>query len=169
MQNFHPVFIHFPIALLASSLLFNLFGQIFKNETILTVAKWNLWLGTLCAYAAAGSGWWAGESVSHSGPSHEIMELHKKLGWTIVSVSTVLSLWKWKAIPEWQEKVRPFELLWHIMLISVLVYSSHLYGRLVYEFGLGTNILSTEEKTNPGKEDSAHSRHQRSHEHKHDH
>lgn len=143
MQNIHPWFVHFPIALLVSSFIFELLGQILKNTAIQTAAKWNLWLAALFASITVGTGWHASETVSHTDASHQIMELHKQMGWIIFIAASVLSLWKLKAKPEWQEKVGPVYLLFLTVLISITLYSAHLGGRLVYEHGAGTNWMQT--------------------------
>ena len=55
LVNLHPLFTHFPVALLLSSLGFYLLGLVFKKEHFLKTGQWTLYFGTLGAAAAVGT------------------------------------------------------------------------------------------------------------------
>jgi uncharacterized membrane protein len=87
MLNYHPLFVHFPIAFWVGAVLFEAFGVIRGREESRKIAAVLLYLGTICALAAVGSGWLAEESVPETGPAHDVKELHE----TFMLISTSLA------------------------------------------------------------------------------
>src|SRR3989338_590852 len=91
--NVHPLFVHFPIALLMICVFFFIVGIIFKKENLLIAGKWTLYLGTLSTALAVWTGLRAAETVEHGGETHQIMMAHQYLGISILVFSVVLSIW----------------------------------------------------------------------------
>ena len=91
--NIHPLFIHFPIALLLSSLAFYFFGNILKKEEFLVAGKWTLYFGTLAATVAVWTGLEAAKTVFHDAGIHEMMMAHQYIGFAVVRLSLILSVW----------------------------------------------------------------------------
>lgn len=178
MQNIHPIFVHFPIALIVVSFLLETAGLYLKKEELRSAAKWNLWIGVFFATFTVGTGLWAEETVKHPEEAHEIMELHETFGWLILVSASLLSLWKLKAKPEWEEKYKFFVLSYYTVMISILIFGAHLGGRLVYEFGTGVNVIQeqsassekaeiSEEKKIEKSEEPQKTSHRHLHQHKH--
>jgi len=76
MLNYHPVFVHFPIAFWLGALLFELLAMARAREEFHSTAVWLLYLGTLAAVPAAGTGLLAEEAAAE-GAAHEIADAHK--------------------------------------------------------------------------------------------
>jgi len=93
VTNIHPLFVHFPIALLLSSLAFYFLGFLLKQDQFLTTGKWMLYLGTIAAGVTVWTGLEAAKTVSHGAGTHGIMEVHENLGFVVLGLSTFLSLW----------------------------------------------------------------------------
>lgn len=88
MQNYHPLFVHFPIAFWLGALLFELLASRRGKEEFHRAAAWLLYLGTLGALAAVGTGLFAEEAVPETGPARDVMELHE----TFMLISTSLAV-----------------------------------------------------------------------------
>jgi len=64
MLNYHPLFVHFPIALWFAALLYEALAIWRSNDEWHRTAVRLLYLGTLAAFVAAFTGWLAESSVS---------------------------------------------------------------------------------------------------------
>ena len=81
IPNWHPVFVHFTVAMFSLSTLFYVLSHITANSELqkqwLIVAKWNLWLGAVISIITVAAGWQAYNSVAHYTPSHLAMTDHR--------------------------------------------------------------------------------------------
>ncbi|GIW72795.1 MAG: hypothetical protein KatS3mg102_2337 [Planctomycetota bacterium] len=75
--HIHPVFVHFPVALLPAALLFWALGMWRGSEELLRCGRWLLYLGVLGAAAALGTGLLAAEQLGHDSPGHDLVHVHR--------------------------------------------------------------------------------------------
>lgn len=144
IPNWHPIFVHFTVGLLSTSIGFFLLAYLVKNqrwrEQWLTVAYWNLWLGASFAVITGVAGWFAFNSVNHDTPSHEAMIEHRN--WALVTLGVVipLALWSW-----WKYRAGAkinVIFLGLLLLTGGLLLSTAWHGaELVYRYGLGVKSL----------------------------
>lgn len=144
IPNWHPLFVHFPIALLSMATLFFLALKIVDNyplkDQIKTFAFWNLWIGTGFAIIAATAGWFAYNSVAHDAPSHEAMTEHRNLALVTLTMFIFISLWSIK----YYKKVKEVGIAFIIAMLigfSLLVSTGWHGSEAVYRFGLGVMSL----------------------------
>ena len=93
IPNWHPIFVHFTVALLSISALLYLAGLVFKKPNLLIVARWNLWIGAGITIGTILAGFDAYNSIPHDGPLHEAMTDHKNWALTTASIFGLLALW----------------------------------------------------------------------------
>jgi uncharacterized membrane protein len=134
----HPMIVHFPIALLTVSFLFEAAGTICHKDALRTVADWNWGLGVLGAAAAVVTGAWAAGHTPHSDAAKDILDIHETMGWSVLICGAAILAWKLWAKPVWHERFDPFVLLFQIFVLGAMVFGAGLGGRLVYEFAVGT-------------------------------
>ena len=144
IPNWHPLFVHFPIALLSMAALFFLALKFIEKhplkEQVKIFAFWNLWLGTGFAIIAATAGWFAYNSVAHDTPSHEAMTEHRNWALVTLAVFIFISLWSIK----YYKKVKDVGIIFvTAMLIGFsLLASTGWHGsEAVYRYGLGVMSL----------------------------
>lgn len=144
IPNWHPIFVHFPIALLTIATLFHVVAAFNSKSAnyyqFENVANWNLWLGAAFAVVTAVAGWLAFNSVEHDTPSHEAMLDHRNWALTTTVVFIVLAIWSFRRI----QKAVPISWLLTIPLIlasGLLVVTGYEGGELVYRHGLGVMSL----------------------------
>ena len=125
IPNWHPLFVHFPIALLSMSMLFFVAIKIISKhpvrEQLRILAYWNLWLGTGFAIVAAVAGWFAYNSVAHDTPSHEAMTVHRNWALVTLSVFVLLSLWSINQYKRMKESSHTFTF---IMIMAFVLLAS---------------------------------------------
>jgi len=140
IPNWHPVFVHFAIALLSMSTIFFVLLKITNNtfyqEQLTTLAYWNLWIGTSFAVVTAIAGWFAYNSVAHDTPSHEAMMDHRNWALITLLIFIGISLWAVKQYKRMKEASHTFTFI--IIMAFVLLASTGWRGsEVVYRYGLG--------------------------------
>ncbi len=93
IPNWHPILVHFTVALFSISALLYLAGLVLKKPNLLIVARWNLWIGALATILTVIAGFDAYNSIPHDGPLHAAMTDHKKWALVTASIFGVLALW----------------------------------------------------------------------------
>lgn len=99
MMNVHPAFVHFPIALLPSSLLFYALGLVWGVRSLLVAGRACLYLAASGALLAVVTGW-AAQDVPHNETIHRILLAHRTLGLSILALSLGLAAWSFAVIDQ---------------------------------------------------------------------
>ena len=138
MHPIHPMVVHFPIAFLLASLLFDLIALRWRGQECRATSLSLLALGVLAALVALLTGHLAEEAVEHSGTiPKQAIETHEELAfaafWVFAGLLGVklLSYWGW---------MRERALLVLFIGVSgsvVLLVASYYGGDLVYRYGAG--------------------------------
>lgn len=76
IAELHPIIVHFPIALLLSSVALDFAAVIFRRASLVEGATWTLALGTPGALAALASGWLSEKDVNLA-LAGDLLHLHK--------------------------------------------------------------------------------------------
>ena len=147
IPNWHPLFIHFPIALIGVSLLFHLGASLFGKHRLAgewrAVARWTLWLGALSTLPAAWFGWLAFNSVEHDDAGHAAMLLHRQFALLAVAASVSVA-----GIAHYARKYIAFA-KWQTLLVAGLFAligaMAWLGGEVVYRHGIGVPVLPEKE------------------------
>jgi len=154
IPNFHPIFVHFTVALFSLSVglfVVTLFMEGPLKEQWLTVARWALWFGAGFTILTGLSGLDAYNTVDHDAPSHEAMTEHRN--WAIATMSLFFPLAIWSFI-----RVRRQLALGTVFVLTMLIAGGLLAstawhgGEVVFRYGLGVMSL-------PKPEGKGHSHH----------
>ena len=137
----------FPIAFLLGSLAFYLLGAAFKNEGLLTAGKWTLYFGTLAAAVTVWTGLEAAKTAPHGGGTHEIMMMHQMIGYTVLTLSVLLSAWVLFSRSLIPSKGKLIFLLGLTILGGVIMQGADLGGRMVFLHGVGVGQKGEVEET----------------------
>lgn len=160
IPNWHPLLVHFPIALIAVSALFTLLAVLPRGEP--WRAEWaaagrlTLRLGALAAVAAAAAGWQAFNTVSHDDAGHAAMLVHR--GWALASLALIVLLALWDVLRARAGKGAhgAFAAMLVLALGGVAV-TAWAGGELVYRHGLGVMALpQADEEAGGGHEHGDH-------------
>ncbi len=155
IPNIHPIFVHFTVALLSTSMGLFLLGFIISERTwsekILTVAQWNLWLGVGVTVITVGTGLYEFYTVTHDEPSHVAMTNHRNWAFSTASIFFLLALWSVRIYLKKCELKKSF--ITALVLASVmLMVTGWKGGELVYRYGLG--VLSLPKSDEGSSKDS---------------
>lgn len=144
IPNWHPLFVHFTIALFSISAILFVTAKIATNWRLedqwLATAYWNLWLAAIITIATVLAGWYAYNTVAHDTPSHEAMKEHRN--WALITFTIILIMAGW-GILQYRKRKEP-ALVFVIGMVAgfalVLTTAWH-GGEIVYRYGLGVMSL----------------------------
>src|SRR6266853_5333887 len=140
----HPIFVHFSVALLSIATLFYVLTALFPKSDRRTrwidFARWNLWLGSGISVVTVLFGWLAYNTVNHDDPSHEAMEVHATLALVTLAAFGCLALWAAlrKRVSGESSLVFTGFLL---IAFAFLVATGLRGGELVFHYGLAVDSL----------------------------
>jgi uncharacterized membrane protein/Spy/CpxP family protein refolding chaperone len=155
----HPIFVHFTLALLCASVLLyfaaRLTGNLEWRRRLVAGAELNLWGGTALTVLTVIFGWLAFDSVPHDDSAHGDMELHRALalatfGW--FAVLALLSPWHRRQVGY---PSMPFLAAMAIGLVG-LVLTGMRGGELVFEHGLAVARATAPESPGVVAHDAGH-------------
>lgn len=129
--------VHFPIALLITSVLFELLGRALHRDALRESALWLLGLGLGSGVAAYLSGKQAEEAAEHAGIPEALVETHETLALITLIIFGILFLFRYLQRHNVSDRVLGIYLLIAVVGIGTLSAASHNGGKLVYGHGAG--------------------------------
>ncbi len=149
----HPAIVHFPVALFLLSGLLGLISLFVKREFWKDLTLKSLIGGIIFSPIAVVTGMIEEQNLKHNESVHEILQIHKYCGLTILFFFQILIVWYWlrRLLMGNKEYI-----LWVICLLlgTVLVlFQGYLGGEMVFERGAGVKPL---EETMQGKSEHEH-------------
>lgn len=153
IPNWHPIFVHFTVALLSASAGFFLFATVFPGhrwrEQWLSAAFWNLWGGGAASILTIAAGWYAFNTVTHDTPSHEAMTEHRN--WALITAAVLLPVVVWSVRIYTRRQRVGAMFLGAMLLVGGLLLTTAWHGaELVYRHGLGVMSLPKPDATADG-------------------
>ncbi len=164
MENIHPLFVHFPIALLSVFFLIDITASFLQKPDWRHTASWFLYLGTVFAGLTVLAGLHAASTVPHGEDVHEIMETHEHLGITIFLLATGLSVWRLSAKGVLHGAANVLYMIFAGLLCLLLVFAADFGGLMVYKYGVAVASSEVMHKDEFSQHD-----HEHFHEHEHEH
>ncbi len=140
MLNYHPMFVHFPIAFWLGALLFEALAVWRSSDEWHRTAARLLYLGTLCAFAAVGTGLLAEESVPETGPSRDVFEIHEKMMYVTTSAAVGLCMFAFFMRKKFTAGLRKLFLAGLIVLAVLLTVGSDRGAQLVYHYATSVRL-----------------------------
>lgn len=143
IPNWHPIFVHFTVALLSLSVGLFLVIPLIKpplKEQWRIVACWSLWFGVGLTVLTGLSGLYAYNTVAHDTPSHLAMTEHRN--WAIVTMAVFLVLALWSIFAERKKRTLGTVFMLCLTLAGSLLVSTAWHGgEVVYRYGVGVMSL----------------------------
>lgn len=136
IPNWHPILVHFTLALLSISALLYLAGLVLKKKNLLIAARWNLWIGAVATVGTVLAGLYAYNTVTHDGMSHVAMTDHRN--WALPTAGIFVTLAFWAA---WKQRgaqaVSPAFVVIMLLATGLLAVTGYKGGEVVYRHGIG--------------------------------
>ena len=150
-MNVHPLIVHFPIALLITGVLSDVFGFLRMRPFFQDVGLFLIGLGVLGAIAAGVSGDQAAEALSHISELTPFVEQHEDFATGTIWMFILLLLWRLylKIRGRFTPLIRTAYVILSLTAGGLLSVTSYLGGVLVFEHGAG--VKPAVERSSPGK------------------
>jgi len=139
LHLFHPAFVHFGVAFIATGALLEAWGLFRDHEPSRRYGAPLLGAGTLVLIAVVASGYLAANTIVLQDAARETLKVHERNGWILLAALVLLHFWKsWSGerLPRFQEKLYALAL---VGVVGWMAWSAYLGGRLVYTFGTGVS------------------------------
>jgi uncharacterized membrane protein len=142
LPGWHPMMVHFPLALVVTATLFLLAARLLRSEsyaaTLATVGTWNLCLGAVAALFALATGLAAMIDLHVGVAARQAISLHVK--WAIFTTLALVLLAVWRGAGSAQES-RPSWIFMVVLLAATaaLTVTGYRGGENVYRYGVGVH------------------------------
>jgi len=151
IPNWHPAFVHFPIAFTTAALVFIAIDILFKNQAAaaqrLMMGRWMLWGAAIFACIAAVFGWFAYNSVKHDEAGHLAMTIHRN--WALIAVGALILLTVIDVRLRRTASNPSYGFLILLVMAWLLVLNAAWHGgEVVFRHGLG--VMSLPQADEPG-------------------
>jgi uncharacterized membrane protein len=140
MLNYHPLFVHFPIALWLAALLYETLSLWRARDDWHRTAIRLLYLGTLGAFAAAASGWVAESSVPKAGAVRDVFEFHETVMLITTSVALALCILCFAKRGSFTSGLRRIFLVGLVALAILTTIGADRGAQLVYQYATSVNL-----------------------------
>lgn len=140
MPNYHPLLVHFPIALLSAALVFELLALLLSKDSFVKTG-WLLQVaGTIGLVAAVVTGLQASSQFDLSGTAKEYLEMHEQIAFVVSALFAILLLWR--IAERGNVPVRGRYWFYGLFIVGVAtMWTGAWYGGLlVYYFGVGVSF-----------------------------
>lgn len=140
LLNYHPLFVHFPIAFWLGALLFEALAVWRSSDEWHRTAARLLYLGTLCAFAAVGTGLLAEEAVMEMGPERDVFEIHEKMMYVTTSAAVGLCMFVFFMRKKFTPGLRKLLLVGLVVLAILLTVGADRGAQLVYQYATSVHL-----------------------------
>lgn len=146
IPNWHPIFVHFTVALLTISVALFAVSKVATSWRLedqwAVAAYWNLWIGTLLSIATVAAGWIAFGTVDHDDAALPAMVEHRAWALAAFGLFAVLAVW---SVVQYNAEKKPSAvfLICAFVGLVLLIGAARQGGDLVYGHGIGVKALST--------------------------
>ncbi len=133
----HPIIVDFAVALLVTSVAFDLLASIVEERDLRVVSWWTLMIGTVAAALSVVSGYVAANLAGDEARVVETVTLHRNLGITTLACFSSCALWRIRHPGTFPRRYR--DAYWALTAIGMaaLVVTAYFGGILVFRLGVG--------------------------------
>ncbi|MCK1336353.1 DUF2231 domain-containing protein [Bradyrhizobium sp. 38] len=149
LPNWHPIFVHFSIALFVIAAMLYVVHLVLPQSSwaapILTAARINLWLGAVLSIATVAAGMQAFLTVQHGAEQQPVINDHRN--WALATAVLWWSIALWEGWRSRHSKPMSYFFLAAVLCaLAPLAATGWKGAELVYRHGIGVNRLALVER-----------------------
>ena len=153
MSNFHPMIVHFPIALIFVAFAIDLLGKILKREKLLYAGTVVTLFAAAGALAAVISGLVAEDTGWHPASVGEMLETHELMGFITLGLVAVMTIVRLALHDKLKGTIGWLPVIIGGLAIVFVSYGGYLGGEMVYTHGAGVKASENCAKAKIDSED----------------
>jgi uncharacterized membrane protein len=140
LPNWHPVFVHFTVALLPTAAVLFAASSLTRTRPwsgrVLTAARINLWCGVVVSLLTVAAGFFALSHSVHTDSQLAVAQIHRRAALVTVLIWWGLALWDWRIVAK---GLRPhlFFVLLALSALLPLARTGWLGAELVFRHAVG--------------------------------
>jgi uncharacterized membrane protein len=146
MTNFHPMLVHFPIALIIVMFVLDLLGVLFKRDRLRQSAFILMWFALAGAAAAVISGLIAEDISWHPASVGEMLDTHELMGFLTLGTMVLLAVVRLVFRKKIENSLNWLPVIIGGLAIVFVSYGGYLGGEMVYSHGAGVKPAETAAK-----------------------
>lgn len=131
LETIHPLFVHFPIALLSTGLLCDILGTLYRKESLHNAGWWCQVFGIVAVVFTIPTGFLADTLIGHMEDPFPILETHGMV--QIIASILFTGLLVWRGIRRSELPEKPILFLYYLIggvAIALLFYGADLGAQL---------------------------------------
>src|SRR3954471_11116463 len=132
----HPAVVHLPIAFVTLSFICDLFGRIWKSDSLRQAGFWSLIAGLIGGVITIAAGYWDFNHAALNGETAGYVGLHLKVGWALAAGLIILTVWRWRIRQRAMLPSGPY-LLVMFLGFALTMFQGWFGGEMVYSHGAG--------------------------------
>jgi len=133
----HPIIVDFAVALLVTSVAFDVLASIVEERDLRVVSWWTLMIGTVSAALSVVSGYVASGLAGRETRVVETVALHRNLGIATLACFTICAVWRLRHPGTFPERYRDAYWALTALGLGALVVTAYFGGILVFRLGVG--------------------------------
>jgi len=135
LGKFHPVVVHFPIAMLIAAAVAELLKSLLGVAWLSNAARYSVLVGAAVAIVAASLGWLNAAFAGYTGDLAWTLEVHRWLGTTVAVWSIIIAIFSELSVRSSGRKYRGWYLATLVVGAALVGVTGHFGGTLI--FGIG--------------------------------
>ena len=136
----HPMLVHFPIALLFASVLFDVGSHVLKRDGLREGALWLLGLGLVGGIGSVITGGLAEHAAEKAGVAESLIETHEALAYVTLGIMAFLFLYRLLLRNRFSTMAFVLYLVVAMSGLAAVSATGHTGGNLVYEHSVGMKV-----------------------------
>lgn len=135
-DTFHPIVVHFVIAMVLFAFLCDLVGHVTKTPQLFEVSFWNMFVATIAVFVAIMFGQFEAGIAPTYPAVQPVLTRHQIIGWSLSAIIAIITAWK-LAIRSDNMRSVPGAYLGAAAVLSILIIIQLSLGsQLVWVYGL---------------------------------
>ncbi|NPA51743.1 MAG: DUF2231 domain-containing protein [Aquificae bacterium] len=156
LAQFHPPIVHFAVALVITSVIFDILGTILNKNSLKQAGFWTMVGGVIAMFGAFVTGVQAEEVVEEfieGTVAYELLEKHEELGELLPWI--VLLIGGFRVFIQIKQIYKLFLIYLVVAVLTAIAvgYQGRIGGKLVYDYGVGVKCDKTPSKVYKYKHD----------------